>query len=236
MAGPIIIIEGLRKTHRLGRVRALDGVSLEIRAGEALGLIGPNGAGKSTLLGCVVGLLRSDAGRVTIDGAPPDDLDVRARLGWLPERPSFHAGMNARQQLELHHALLGRGAAGRGACVDAALDSVRLEAAARKRRPGRFSQGMKQRLGLAMALLGMPDLLVLDEPTTGLDPGGVLMVRALVAESRARGATVLLSSHQLDEVARSCDRVALLRGGRIEAEESPGDTARLERFFDGTSP
>jgi len=236
MGGPVISVDSVRKTHRLGRVRALDGASLEICSGEVLGLIGPNGSGKSTLLGCVVGLLLPDAGRVTVDGAAPDNLDVRARLGWLPERPSFHAGMSARQQLEFHHALLGRSDAGRAASVEAALDRVRLEADARQRRPTRFSQGMKQRLGLAMALLGEPDLIVLDEPTTGLDPGGVVMVRAIVSEARARGATILLSSHQLDEVARSCDRVALLRGGCIEAEESAGDASRLERYFDQTTP
>ncbi len=219
-----IRIEGLSKTYRRGlageRVRALSDVSLTIAPGEAFGIIGPNGAGKTTLLGCLLGLLRPDAGRITIDGHPPDDIAVRAVTGYLPERLHLDRWMSGAAFLAYHHALARLPAAARGADVAAALERVGLDAEAGRRGIRRYSRGMLQRLGLAQAMLGRPRYLFLDEPASGVDPAGVVLFRRLLAELANRGVTVILNSHQLDQVERVCDRVAFVRAGRVEAIET----------------
>jgi len=226
-----IRIESLTKTYRAGQVRALDGVSLDIAPGEVLGIIGPNGAGKTTLLGCLLGFLRPDSGRVTIDGHEPDDLAIRAVTGYLPERLTLDRWMSGLDFLAYHHALARLPAAARTAAVQAALARVGLDAEAGSRSIRRYSRGMLQRLGLAQALLGRPRYVFLDEPASGVDPAGVVLFRRLLDEVRSDGTTVVLNSHQLDQVERVCDRVAFVKQGRVEALETLHAGASLARVL-----
>ncbi len=224
---PVIVVENLVKTFRAGTVRALDGVSLALEPGEAVGIIGPNGAGKTTLLGCLLGFLRPDSGRVAVAGLAPDDLANRAVTGYLPERLVMDRWMNGLDFLSYHHALARLPAGSRRADCEAALARVGLAPAAGRQPIRAYSRGMLQRLGLAQALLGAPRFLFLDEPIAGVDPAGVLLFRQLLAEQRARGATLLVNSHQLDEVERLCDRVVFVDHGRVESmkTQSVGATA-----------
>jgi ABC-2 type transport system ATP-binding protein len=219
-----IRVEGLSKTYRRGlaaeRVRALVDVSLTIAPGEAFGIIGPNGAGKTTFLGCLLGFLRPDTGRITIDGHAPDDLAIRAVTGYLPERLVLDRWMSGFEFLAYHHALARLPAAGRRAEVEAALERVGLGGEAGQRAIRRYSRGMLQRLGLAQATLGQPRYLFLDEPASGVDPAGVVLFRRLLTELTRGQVTVILNSHQLDQVERVCDRVAFVKAGRVEAIET----------------
>jgi ABC-2 type transport system ATP-binding protein len=219
-----IRVEGLTKTYRRGlsaeRVRALVDVSLAIPPGEAFGIIGPNGAGKTTFLGCLLGFLRPDAGRITIDGKAPDDLAVRSVTGYLPERLVLDRWMTGYGFLAYHHALARLPSATRHADVIAALERVDLAGDAANRGIRRYSRGMLQRLGLAQAMLGRPRYLFLDEPASGVDPAGVVLFRRLLSELSQQGVTVILNSHQLDQVERVCDRVAFVKAGRVEAIET----------------
>jgi ABC-2 type transport system ATP-binding protein len=210
-------------------VRALDGVSLTIAPGEVFGIIGPNGAGKTTLFGCLLGFLRPDSGRVTIDGHASDDLAVRAMSGYLPERLVLDRWMTGLDFLGYHHALALLPAATRRADCVAALERVGLDPAAGVRTIRGYSRGMLQRLGLAQALLGHPRYLFLDEPASGVDPAGVVLFRRLLGDLKGSGATVLLNSHQLDQVERVCDRVAFVKGGRVEAIETLSAGATIAR-------
>jgi len=218
-----IVVESLRKTYRRGaggEVRALDGVSLTIAPGEIFGVIGPNGAGKTTFFGCLLGFLWPDAGSVTIDGRAPDDLAVRRVTGYLPERLVMDRWMCGLDFLEYHHALAGLPAATRHDDARAALERVGLEPAAGERPIRKYSRGMLQRLGFAQALLGHPRYLFLDEPASGVDPAGVVLFRRILADLKGGGVTVLLNSHQLEQVERVCDRVAFVSRGKVEAIET----------------
>ena len=219
-----IEVESLSKSYRRGlageRVQALDGVTLTIAPGEVFGIIGPNGAGKTTFLGCLLGFLRPDRGRVTIDGRAPDDLAVRRVTGYLPERLVLDRWMTGLDFLEFHHALAGLPASDRRAQAEAGLAKVGLEGEAGERAIRKYSRGMLQRLGLAQALLGAPRFVFLDEPASGVDPAGIVLFRRLLAELKGREVTVVLNSHQLDQVERVCDRVAFVKGGRVEAIET----------------
>jgi ABC-2 type transport system ATP-binding protein len=216
----VIIVENLSKTYRRGAVKALDGVSLSVEAGESLGIIGPNGAGKTTLLGCLLGFLNPDAGRVTVDGLAPDDLAVRAVTGYLPERLVFDRWMTGLDFLRYHHALAQLPDAQREADCTAALERVDLDPAAGRQSIGRYSRGMLQRIGLAQALLGQPRFLFLDEPVSGVDPSGLLVFRKLLGDLTRQGVTLVLNSHQLAEVERICSRVVFVKRGRIEAVDT----------------
>ncbi|MGE8105002.1 ATP-binding cassette domain-containing protein [Allorhizobium sp. NPDC080224] len=200
-----------------GVVQALDDLSLSISRGVVYGLLGPNGAGKSTLLRILAGLLRPDRGEIRIFGEPACP-GQRRRLGMLIESPSFYPFLTAREHLHM----LARSTRTL-ALVEPVLRRIGLEKAADKAVSG-FSLGMKQRLGIGCALIGQPDALVLDEPTNGLDPDGILEMRALIDDLAHRdGLTVLLSSHLLDEVERVCDRVAILQRGTLVAEGAVAD-------------
>ena len=192
-----IQVEALTKTYRRGlageRVRALVDVSLTIAAGEAFGIIGPNGAGKTTFLGCLLGFLRPDAGRITIDGHAPDDLAIRSSTGYLPERLVLDRWMSGQQFLAYHHGLAGLPAGGRRAEVEGALERVGLDGEAAQRAIRRYSRGMLQRLGLAQAMLGRPRYLFLDEPASGVDPAGVVLFRRLLSDLTHQGVTVILN-------------------------------------------
>jgi ABC-2 type transport system ATP-binding protein len=218
-----VMIDSVTYRHWRSRRPAVAGATFRIAKGEALGIIGPNGAGKSTLLGCILGFLKPDEGDVRIDGRPTDDLSVRRRTGMLGERPAFPPGMSATDVLAFHHALLGLPSVERRADVARLLERVGLAQVA-SRKPGRFSHGMRQRLGLACALLGDPQLLLLDEPATGLDPPGVVLLREELRAAHARGVTMLLSSHQLDEVERLCDRVVFMNEGIAQAPRPTAET------------
>jgi ABC-2 type transport system ATP-binding protein len=224
-----IRIENLSKTYRGGRVRALDRVSLEVRPGEAFGIIGPNGAGKTTLVGCLLGLLRPDSGTITLDGRPPDDLAVKRVTGYLPERLVLDRWMTGRDFMRYHHALAGLDPARRDADCDAAISGIGLAAEAGGQTIRRYSRGMLQRLGLAQALLGSPRFVFLDEPISGVDPAGVVLFRRLLQDAKARGATLVINSHQLDEIERLCDRVAFVRGGQVQSIETPQAGAEISR-------
>jgi ABC-type multidrug transport system ATPase subunit/ABC-type transport system involved in multi-copper enzyme maturation permease subunit len=222
---------GIEKRFR--RHAALRGVSLHVRRGDCYGFLGHNGAGKTTALRIALGLIRPDAGRVLVDGfdAARHPREARARQGGLIETPGFYAWMSGRKNL----ALLGRlsGLPGREAKRESErlLEAVGLSHAG-DRRVGGYSQGMRQRLGIAQALLGDPGLVLLDEPMNGLDPEGIEEFRRLIVHlARDEGRTVLLSSHQIHEVAEICNRVGILREGRllVEAETADlvGDDRRL---------
>ena len=228
----MISVSGVSKTFgRFGRrTRALDGVSLEVRRGETLGLIGPNGAGKTTLLSCLLGFLRPDAGALSVDGLPCDDLRIRARTGYMPERLGFDADLSGARFLALHWRLAGGDPARTESAVAEAADRVGLERPALARRLKTYSRGMLQRIGVAQATLRDPDLLFLDEPASGADPLGVAIIRDRILDARKRGATVVLNSHQLPEVERVCDRVVFIDHGRLTREETlTGESASRRR-------
>jgi ABC-2 type transport system ATP-binding protein len=218
----MIVVEGVSKTYgRFGRAtRALDDVSLTVPKGETLGLIGPNGAGKTTLLSCLLGFLRPDAGRITVDGKDVDDLSVRARTGYMPERLGFDRDLTGAAFLA-HHWRLSGGDPGRTeAEASAAVARVGLDPSVLVRRLKTYSRGMLQRIGVAQATLGDPDLLFLDEPASGTDPVGVAIVRERILDAKKRGATIVLNSHQLAEVEKVCDRVVFIDRGQLQRTET----------------
>jgi len=207
-----ISVQGL--TKRFGSVTAVDDLSFDVPPGTITGFIGPNGAGKTTTLRAVLGLVRPTAGTALIDDVPYVRLDQPTRhVGAVLEASGFHPGRTARDHLRV---LAGRGGIPVGR-VDDVLAEVALAGAAR-RRVGGFSLGMKQRLALAGALLGDPGILVLDEPTNGLDPAGVHWLRTFLRTRVDEGRTVLVSSHLLAELALSADSVVIIKGGRLVVE------------------
>ncbi|MGW0520222.1 ABC transporter ATP-binding protein [Crossiella sp. NPDC003009] len=187
----------------------LHGVSLEVPAGAVTGLIGPNGAGKTTLLSIIAGLRRADGGSVSVRGRPWRRCDLRD-IGVLLDHPGLWPFLTGRQHLESHAKLRGVPLSR----VDAVLDQLDLRAHA-DRKAGNYSLGMRWRLGIAIALLSDPPMLILDEPANGLDPVGIRDMRGLIRAMAGQGRAVLVSSHQLPEVAHTCDRVAVLVSGRI---------------------
>lgn len=207
----VIEVEGLGKRH--GDTDALVAVSLAVEEGRVLGLLGPNGAGKTTLIRVLLGLADATSGSGRICGSPiPPDQRTLACIGAVVEEPTFYPWMTASQHLKVHALTAGRR---RGAAeIVALLESVELSDVAAKK-VKTFSQGMRQRLGLARALVTDPQLLVLDEPANGLDPSGIIWLRGFLRELADRGATVLVSSHQLGEIERVCDEVVILSHGRV---------------------
>lgn len=221
MPEPFIVVDDLRKSFKKGAVKAVDGVSFTVNRGDSFGLIGPNGAGKTTVLGCMLGLLHPTSGSVTIDGYSPYDEEVKRISGFLPERPSYNRWMKVRQFLRLHHSLAGRPVEERETAVDEVLTEVELDLEVMKNRKIKeLSRGMLQRVGLAQALIGKPQLCFLDEPTQGMDPLGFMLVRKLLLRMKREGITVILNSHHLHEVERVCDQVAFIRAGKIESVEA----------------
>lgn len=227
---PAARVRELRKVF--GRVTAVDGVDLDVPAGSVFGMLGPNGSGKTTLIRMLLGLTTPTSGRVELLGLPvPGGLPTTLPdVGALVEGPGFHPFLSGRENLRRVAATEPRLAPGEvRPAVEAALERVGLTAAAGRRFRG-YSLGMKQRLGLAAALLVPRRLVVLDEPTNGLDPAGTREIRTIVAELRAGGATVLLSSHLLSEVEAVCTHVAVLKQGALLAA---GPLDRLLGAADG---
>ncbi|WP_254765995.1 ABC transporter ATP-binding protein [Salinilacihabitans rarus] len=218
-----ITITDVRK--RYGDVVALDGPSFTVPSGSTFGVLGTNGAGKTTLFELLVGHDAPDEGRIEVGGLDVERAGhrVRERVGFLPEHAGFPAAMTGREVLSVHARI--RGVAGHEARIDEVLDVVGLTEAADRAVSG-YSNGMGRRLGLAAALLSNPPVLVLDEPTAGLDPRGVAAFHEVVERiDRETDATVVLSSHALGEVERLCDEVAILQDGRLRARGTVDDLA-----------
>ena len=212
-----ISVQGL--TKRFGDVLAVDRLDFEVDPGTVTGFLGPNGAGKTTTLRMLLGLVAPTSGTATIDGRPYRELaDPLRRVGAVLEAGGFHPGRSARDHLRV----LAKAAGLPAGRVGEVLEQVGLAAAGR-RRVGGFSLGMRQRLGLAAALLGDPEVLVLDEPANGLDPEGVHWLRGLVRGLADQGRTVLVSSHLLAEVAQTIDRVVIIDRGRLVAQSTLAD-------------
>ncbi len=201
-------------SKRFGKVDAVRHLSFDVQAGRVTGFLGPNGAGKSTTLRALLGLIRPTAGTATFDGKRYEELEhPSAAVGAVLEDASFHPGRSARNHLRVL-ATTGRHPASR---VDEVLSAVGLGDAADRRVKG-YSMGMKQRLGIAAALLGDPEVLLLDEPTNGLDPPGIAWMRGMVREQAAQGRAVLISSHLLAEVSQSVDDVVVIANGELRAQ------------------
>jgi ABC-2 type transport system ATP-binding protein len=212
-------LSNLVKTHSKGRVKALRGVNLTIEQGEIFGLIGPNGSGKTTMIGCLLGLLKPDSGSVLVNGKSPEFFSAHEFIGYMPERPDFEHWMTGRQFLEYHHELARKEQKTVREDVNEALEFVELDKSAWDRRLKTYSRGMLQRLNLAQLMLGKGKFLLMDEPTLGLDPIGVAVVRKFIDRARAEKVTAIINSHQLDEIERLCDRVAFIKHGKIKAIE-----------------
>ncbi|HEY2007260.1 MAG TPA: ATP-binding cassette domain-containing protein, partial [Solirubrobacteraceae bacterium] len=207
---PPLEVRGLVK--RYGELTAVAGVDITVRSGDVYGYLGPNGAGKTTSLRMMLGLIKPTAGSVRLFGRDPlASVSALEGVAGFVEAPTFYPYLSARRNLEMLAAYDGGGARDR---IDSALDTVELTSRA-KDRVGGFSHGMRQRLGIAAALLRDPKLLLLDEPATGLDPAGMRDMRLLIRRLAEQGMTVVLSSHLLGEVEDVCNRVAIVRSGRI---------------------
>ena len=209
-----IALEAASLTKTYGAVRALDDFSIAIPAGGVFGVLGPNGAGKSTLFRIALGLVRPTSGTAQLFGAPAGDVAALRRVGAMIETPRYPPYLTARDTLRM----LALESGSKDADINGWLDRVGLGGAADRPTNG-FSVGMKQRLGLAAAFFTRPELVILDEPTSGMDPAGIQEIRALIVDlAKREGVTVILASHQLDEVKRMCDRVVILSKGKIAAE------------------
>ena len=229
---PVIQVSGLTKTY--GTVRALDGLDLSIPRGGVYGVLGPNGAGKSTLFRILLGLIRSTEGTASVMCGPVNEVSHMRRMGSMIETPRFPPYMTARQVLRwlaLEHGVAGE------TDIPYWLQRVGLTEAADRRVRG-FSVGMMQRLGVAASLMSRPELIILDEPTSGMDPPGIQEMRALIRSlADDDGVTVVLASHQLLEVQRVCDRVAILNKGRLVREGAVSElTAVGERLRLAVTP
>mgnify|MGYP000558674043 CR=1 FL=1 len=199
------------------QARAVDKLDLVIYEHEVFGLLGPNGSGKSTIIKLILGLLKPTHGRVAVFGKPPTDVATKKRIGYLPEESYLYPFLNARETLDYYGKLFGLDRKTRQGRIDELLEMVGLEHA--QFRPVReYSKGMQRRIGIAQALINDPDLLILDEPTTGLDPIGTRQVKDLILELGRRGKTIILSSHLLSDVEDVVDRMAILYGGKIRDE------------------
>lgn len=208
-----VVVDDLRKDY--GSFAAVDGMSLEVASGSVVGLLGPNGAGKTTMIRMLLGLTRPTGGRATVLGAElgtPDFDRARVRVGAMIEGPSPYLALSGRRNVEAQAQVLG--VPQRAKRVDEVLELVDLADRQEDRARG-YSLGMKQRLGIAMALVGNPELLILDEPANGLDPAGIVDLRNLLRRLAGQGITVLVSSHQLAEVQQACDDLVIMARGRV---------------------
>jgi len=213
-----IVARNLRKVFRTGflmrSVEAVRGVDLDVKQGEIFGFIGPNGAGKTTTIKMLMGLIHPTSGAATIHGLPVTDPRSRKGLGFLPEGTYFHEYLTGAEFLDFHGRILGLPKELRRERIPALLERVGIGHAA-DLRVGRYSKGMRQRVGLAQALIGNPDLLILDEPMSGLDPLGRKDVRDLILSLRDEGKTVFVTSHILADAETICDQVAIILNGKI---------------------
>ncbi len=234
-ASPVVVCTQLSKVFKdfwmRDHARAVTNLSLEIQPREVFGLLGPNGSGKSTTIKMILGLLRPTSGRVAVFGKPPNDVEIKRRIGYLPEESYLYAFLNARETLDYYAKLFELEYKTRQRRIDELLDMLGLTNA--QHRPVReFSKGMQRRIGIAQALINDPDFLILDEPTTGLDPLGTRQIKDLIIDLGRRGKTILLSSHLLADVEDCVDRLVILYGGQIRAQ---GTCAELLEARDRTT-
>lgn len=218
-------IEGLSKLYRgikLQKVNALVGLNLEVASGEVFGFLGPNGAGKSTTIKSIMGLIKPTSGSVHVFGTPVADTKSRFRIGYLPENPSFFNFMTAREYLAFVGSTYGMDSSALQKESERVLELLDLAGAA-DRQIGGYSKGMVQRLGLGQALVHDPDMYILDEPMSGLDPIGRALVKNIICELKQRGKTVFFSTHITADVEAVCDRVGVISHGVLEAVDSVGN-------------
>ncbi len=216
----VVSVRGLTKVFKdfwnRPKARAVDGVDFEVRRGEIFGLLGPNGSGKSTTIKLLLGLLNPTKGHIEMFGHSPRHVQTKARIGYLPEESYLYRYLNSRETLDFFGNLFHLSKEDRNTRTDQLLDMVGL-GKTQTRAVGEFSKGMQRRIGLAQALINDPDLVILDEPTAGLDPIGCREVKDLIVALARRGKTVILSSHLLSDVEDVCDRVVIYYGGKIQA-------------------
>jgi ABC-2 type transport system ATP-binding protein len=231
---PVVQTVGLTKLFkdfwRRAKVEAVKDLNLEIHRGEVFGLLGPNGSGKSTAIKMLLGLLYPTRGQIAVFGRAPTDVATKARIGFLPEESYLYRFLDARETLDYYGRLFHLPSRVREERTEKLLEMVGLKHEAR-RRLGEYSKGMARRIGLAQALINDPDFLILDEPTTGLDPIGTRQIKDLIRELGNRGKTILLSSHLLADVEDVCDRVSILYGGQ---QRKGGRVKELLRQTDRT--
>ncbi|HEY0544452.1 MAG TPA: ABC transporter ATP-binding protein [Pyrinomonadaceae bacterium] len=225
----VVEIENLTKDYEVGfwrkrKVRALDGLSLKVEGGEIFGFLGANGAGKTTTLKLLMRLIYPTAGEARILGRDINDVRMHARIGYLPENPYFYDYLTAREFLEYCAELFGYNRADRKRRAEQLLRRVHLDEKSWNKQLRKFSKGMLQRVGLAQALVNDPEIVFLDEPMSGLDPVGRRQVRDLISSLRESGTTVFMCSHILSDIEVLCDRVAIMRQGRL------AETGRLEEL------
>jgi len=217
----VVSVRGLTKVFKdfwnRPKARAVDGVDFEVRKGEIFGLLGPNGSGKSTTIKLLLGLLNPTKGHIEVFGHSPRHVQTKARIGYLPEESYLYRYLNSRETLDFFGNLFHLNKADRDNRAEQLLDMVGL-GKTQMRAVGEFSKGMQRRIGLAQALINDPDLVILDEPTAGLDPIGCREVKDLIIALAKRGKTVILSSHLLSDVEDVCDRVVIYYGGKIQAD------------------
>ncbi|NDE98547.1 MAG: ABC transporter ATP-binding protein, partial [Verrucomicrobia bacterium] len=217
----VISVRGLTKVFKdfWGRpkARAVDNVNFEVRRGEIFGLLGPNGSGKSTTIKMLLGLLYPTKGHIEIFGHSPRHVKTKARIGYLPEESYLYKYLDSRETLDFFGDLFQLAPGERDKRTEQLLEMVGLNQV-RSRTVGEFSKGMQRRIGLAQALINDPDLVILDEPTAGLDPLGCREVKDVILALKNRGKTVILSSHLLSDVEDVCDRVVIYYGGKIQAD------------------
>jgi len=217
----VVSVRGLTKVFKdfwnRPKARAVDGVDFEVRKGEIFGLLGPNGSGKSTTIKLLLGLLNPTKGHIEVFGHSPRHVQTKARIGYLPEESYLYRYLNSRETLDFFGNLFHLNKADRDNRAGQLLDMVGL-GKTQTRAVGEFSKGMQRRIGLAQALINDPDLVILDEPTAGLDPIGCREVKDLIIALAKRGKTVILSSHLLSDVEDVCDRVVIYYGGKIQAD------------------
>ena len=236
----VVSVRGLTKVFNdfwnRPKARAVDNVDFEVRRGEVFGLLGPNGSGKSTTVKLLLGLLNPTKGHIEVFGHSPRHVQTKSRIGYLPEESYLYRYLNSRETLDFFGNLFHLSKGERDNRAEQLLEMVGL-GKTQTRAVGEFSKGMQRRIGLAQALINDPDLVILDEPTAGLDPIGCREVKDLIIALARRGKTVILSSHLLSDVEDVCDRVVIYYGGKIRKDVSTGEvrvdnpTQNLESYF-----
>jgi len=238
-AQPVVATAGLYKVFRdfwrRPRVEAVSDLNLSIRPGEVFGLLGPNGSGKTTTIKMLLGLLYPTRGRITVFGRPPTDVEVKSRIGFLPEESYLYRFLVAEETLDYFGQLFRIPARIRRDRTERLLDMVGLSHEAR-RPVGEYSKGMARRIGLAQALINDPEFLILDEPTSGLDPIGARQIKDVIRDLGRKGKTILLSSHVLADVEDVCDRVTILYGGKQRAAGEIGELLAQRDVTQITTP
>lgn len=238
---PAVDIRGLTRDFAIGlhsaKVRAVDHLSLTVPEGCVFGLLGPNGCGKSTTLKVVLGLLRPTRGECSVFGLPADSAEARNTIGFLPEGPFFHKHLTGREFVRYCAGLSGLSKSAARTAADDAIALVNLTGAA-DRKVGTYSRGMLQRIGVAQAVVHDPKLVILDEPTAGVDPAGSADIAAIIRKLKERGKTVILCSHLLGQVEEVCDRVAIMNRGKLVLEGTVDEvlTDRRRTLIEVESP